>query len=406
MFRRLSTGTLLILLWLLTLAAAPPPVGADPATRVYWTEWRAYNPGGSRIARASVDGGEVETVHDGFWEDVGLKDLAIDNARGHLYWANPAAGLIERSNLDGTARDTVVAGAHPVGLALDTAGERIYWADYTYSDPRLRRADLDGGDVQDLVSASDGCVLEGVVLDLAAGHLYWAERAAQHIKRANLDGSGVTLILACWQGVGHPWGLALAGDRLYWASGEQILSATKTGEDVQTVIDGLPDAPRSLEVDHATGQIYWVTGALSGAVLQRMFLDGSGLETLVSGLRYGYGLALETGEPIAAPQLPAPLVSLRGYPNPFNPTTTLRFDLPAGQPVRLQLHALDGALLRVLLDEWRPAGRHSVRWDGRDGQGRALASGVYLARLVAGGDGGAGLGAGGGRAAVRLTLVR
>ncbi|MBM4130312.1 hypothetical protein FJ250_04705, partial [bacterium] len=76
------------------------------------------------------------------------------------------------------------------------------------------------------------------------------------------------------------------------------------------------------------------------------------------------------------------LVGVR--PNPFNPQTTISFDLAASGPVALAVYDLDGSLVRALLDEPRAAGRHDVVWDGRDQAGRPAASGVYMARLAAG----------------------
>jgi beta-glucanase (GH16 family) len=68
-------------------------------------------------------------------------------------------------------------------------------------------------------------------------------------------------------------------------------------------------------------------------------------------------------------------------PNPFNPRTTLRFELPAAGPVRLAVYDVAGRLVRTLLDESRGAGSHETEWDGRDASGQAVGSGVYLARL-------------------------
>jgi subtilisin family serine protease len=78
----------------------------------------------------------------------------------------------------------------------------------------------------------------------------------------------------------------------------------------------------------------------------------------------------------------APAVArLDVVPNPFNPSTSLRFDLPAPGPVSLRLYDLHGRLVRILVDGPRPAGLNEVRWDGRDRRGCAVASGTYLARL-------------------------
>ena len=72
-------------------------------------------------------------------------------------------------------------------------------------------------------------------------------------------------------------------------------------------------------------------------------------------------------------------------PNPFNPKTTIRFELPRSGHARLSVHALDGRLVARLQDGLLDAGRHRVVWRGRDDAGRALPSGTYLYRLQTGG---------------------
>jgi hypothetical protein len=83
-------------------------------------------------------------------------------------------------------------------------------------------------------------------------------------------------------------------------------------------------------------------------------------------------------------------------PNPFNPRTTIRFDLPVAGQARLSIYDLAGRLVRVLVEGEIPAGSHEAVWDGRDASGRAAPSGSYLARLVAGGK----------VEGMRLSLVR
>ncbi len=85
-------------------------------------------------------------------------------------------------------------------------------------------------------------------------------------------------------------------------------------------------------------------------------------------------------------RLAVPAAALRSgwvgsFPNPFNPATTLAFTLAAPGAVTLDILAVDGRRLARLVDEALPAGRHERVWDGRDGEGRAQASGVYLAQL-------------------------
>ncbi len=70
------------------------------------------------------------------------------------------------------------------------------------------------------------------------------------------------------------------------------------------------------------------------------------------------------------------------HPNPFNAETLVRYAVPEAQRVRLTIYDMLGRAVRVLVHEVRPAGVHEVVWDGRDGEGRPLASGIYLYRLV------------------------
>jgi len=73
------------------------------------------------------------------------------------------------------------------------------------------------------------------------------------------------------------------------------------------------------------------------------------------------------------------------YPNPFNPSTTLSFQIDgeASRHVRLRILDLHGRVLRTLVDGTRDGARtHEVVWDGRDASGRTAVSGSYLAELT------------------------
>ncbi len=76
----------------------------------------------------------------------------------------------------------------------------------------------------------------------------------------------------------------------------------------------------------------------------------------------------------------------QNLPNPFNPLTSISFVIPEGATdVRLTLHDVSGRAVRTLVDGAMPPGPARVAWDGRDDLGRQLSSGVYFARLEAGG---------------------
>ena len=73
------------------------------------------------------------------------------------------------------------------------------------------------------------------------------------------------------------------------------------------------------------------------------------------------------------------------YPNPFNPSTVIPYQLPAATEVRLEVFNILGQQVTTLVDGVRPPGHHTVRWDATDAAGRAVAAGVYLYRLQGGG---------------------
>ncbi len=82
---------------------------------------------------------------------------------------------------------------------------------------------------------------------------------------------------------------------------------------------------------------------------------------------------------------PLPVVTkyllLRSFPNPFNPSTTLSFELPTAGRVTLRIFNLQGKEVLTLLNKTLTAGKHQVRWQAKGRSGQALPSGVYLARL-------------------------
>ncbi len=72
------------------------------------------------------------------------------------------------------------------------------------------------------------------------------------------------------------------------------------------------------------------------------------------------------------------------YPNPFNPRTTISYDLPADTDVSIVIYNETGQEIRHLVTQHYTAGRYNVQWDAKDYLGRSVGSGVYIAKIVAG----------------------
>ena len=94
--------------------------------------------------------------------------------------------------------------------------------------------------------------------------------------------------------------------------------------------------------------------------------------------------------------LPTGFSLAQNYPNPFNGRTTITYELPKPGGVELTLYDLLGQPVRRLVSEYQGAGSYRIAWDGADGEGNQVASGVYLYRLKVGNQ----------QRARRLVLVR
>lgn len=87
--------------------------------------------------------------------------------------------------------------------------------------------------------------------------------------------------------------------------------------------------------------------------------------------------------PVSRPEL-RPFRLEAAYPNPFNPATTIVFEVPTQEHVCLEVYDVAGRRVRSLVNEVKSVGRHEVVWRGRDEKGRKVAAGVYFTRLQAG----------------------
>ena len=121
--------------------------------------------------------------------------------------------------------------------------------------------------------------------------------------------------------------------------------------------------------------------------------DHDRLESLSSPPRGWYWVIKLTQPPVAwrnDPVYPEKFALHGAHPNPFNPTTTIRFEVLAeiggARPVRLGIYDVGGRLVRELVRGSMETGEVAVNWDGRSQQGRRLVSGTYFVRLEVAGE--------------------
>ncbi|MGI6197564.1 MAG: carboxypeptidase regulatory-like domain-containing protein [Candidatus Cloacimonadaceae bacterium] len=111
-----------------------------------------------------------------------------------------------------------------------------------------------------------------------------------------------------------------------------------------------------------------------GAVVENVIV-GAGLFT-----KLDFTLIEASGEP----QVPVVATALNGnYPNPFNPETTISYSVKEPGKVKLQIYNIRGQLVRTLINEAHDTGHYKRVFDGKDNDGRNLASGAYLIRMSA-----------------------
>ena len=289
-------------------------------SHIYWTDivstgFRKYN---SKIQRANLDGSNIETLS--IIEDR-IHSPTLDMNGGKIYWKAYEFAKdrhkIRRANLDGSNIETLFITKNDISdLTLDANEGKIYWIDDIYwtddvddnfgggSDrgDKIRRANLDGSNIETLFLTENS--LFDIVLDSTEGKIYWADYNRDFeegkVQRANLDGSNIEILVAGLDKGPRSIALDVDGSKIYWAkidvfrddSRSEIWRANLDGSDLKTLVT-IPPHPNykaglsNLFLDLTGGKIYWTdsdwTFRQEGKI-QRANLDGSDLETLVTGL--------------------------------------------------------------------------------------------------------------------------
>ena len=93
-----------------------------------------------------------------------------------------------------------------------------------------------------------------------------------------------------------------------------------------------------------------------------------------------------TGVSLENVAVPARFTLGQNTPNPFNPVTSIQFEIAKPGPAAVRIFSVNGRLVRVLVERPFTPGQYRVRWDGRDERGRPVASGVYVLEATSGGE--------------------
>ena len=123
-----------------------------------------------------------------------------------------------------------------------------------------------------------------------------------------------------------------------------------------------PSGHSRVDIDHA----YW-TNVQDFAI--RLIYEYQGTE-----------ISIEPG----STAIPSEMVLLSVYPNPFNPTTTIRYTIPENSPVTVTLYDQQGRQVNTLVNAQQTVGDYHLQWSGTDASGHQLSSGLYFCQVQAG----------------------
>ncbi|KPL08939.1 hypothetical protein AMJ71_07710, partial [candidate division TA06 bacterium SM1_40] len=160
-----------------------------------------------------------------------------------------------------------------------------------------------------------------------------------------------------------------------------------TDPDGDTISFSSPDLPTGAVLDSVTGVFEWTpTYQQAGLYVVTFIATDDGLPPLADTTQTDITVTDVTRVTGEEENLGVPLSQYlaQNYPNPFRSTTTITYSLLAPTQVTLNIYDIRGALVRRLEPGMVPAGRHRMTWDGRDGRGHRVSSGVYFCRLEAG----------------------
>ena len=140
----------------------------------------------------------------------------------------------------------------------------------------------------------------------------------------------------------------------------------------------------SLVADHVTGENYvWAVPAelTPNGRLRVVLVDAQGVmgyDTTDGPFAIGAATGVEDGV------VPATYRLYPGSPNPFRGATRAAFDLRESGQVMIRIFDLNGRVVRVLADQWYPAGRHEVSWDAQNASGDPVSAGIYFMHMQSG----------------------
>ena len=227
-----------------------------------------------------------------FLDMTGMSGIGVDYdaTTSMIYFSDfeeSNAGKIWRVNIDGSGLEPIVTGiSDPYGIALDVAGEKVYWTD---DAGNISRSNLDGSSAEiGIVNIPEG-QMRAIDLDVENNKMYFYEVNFENLYVANLDGSDPSILIS---GVyGYAVKVDPVNDKIYFddQNTETLIKANLDGSGMETFDDN-GTRIYGMDIDNEEGIIYW-SGRDSGEITKEN-LDGTGKEVLKGNLNSPRGMFL------------------------------------------------------------------------------------------------------------------
>jgi hypothetical protein len=325
----------------------------------------------------------------------GLRDLAYDGA--FMYGGAAANTIFVMDFASNTLLGTISSPVAVRHIAYDEGADGFWVGNWGDNPTLVDRNGVTLGTVNSGVTSQYGTAYDGYsdggpylwVFDQGAGA--GTPQLVHQIDIASGSSTGFSYDVAS----DFPTAAGIAGG--LW-TGEGVVSGTVS---IGGLLQGTPDNFFVYELTDAGAAWLRIIGANSGSIAPNDQFD---LTARVYGVPAdedtAYVVCLTNDPALPAADvmvvrdfitgigdietLPTTFDVAQNYPNPFNPTTTISYQVPEARDVRLMIFNVLGQKVRTLVNGRMEPGYHSVVWDGRSEEGRAVASGIYIYRFEAG----------------------
>ena len=385
---------------LTAILSVPMGIAVDvTGSKLYWTNSRG------RIQSANLDGSGIQNVVQYL---SGPTDIVVSN--GFIYWTEGGNSIRRVSMSDQKITQDIAANLGTVG-GLAVGDGKVYWTEMTAAGGgTINSANADGIGATKLASIL--ATPMGIAVDTAGRKVYWTN-ARGRIQRAKLDGSGIKNVV---DGLGSPGEIVISNSISETLTGTPLTppvsyaqydvnkDGTVDNTDAGLVIDALGTSNAAYDVN-GDGTVNFLDVVL---VFDNRDDNVAGAPTIV-GMKLSAAqidvieeqidllIATNDRSPAAMWTLiylqqllvtarPEKTQLLANYPNPFNPETWIPYELATDTHVKITIYNTQGVVIRTLQFGHQSAGYYTghdraAYWDGRNALGEQVASGLYFYQL-------------------------